>query len=534
MTTEHVSVRTSDIEGAGRGVFANKDFQAGDLILSLARPMVAELNVERLIDTCSWCCQKAITDPVERSMASQMGVPAASIELKSCLGCKKIRYCSKTCQSKDWKLEHKYECKFWAARPSLPAGVRAVYKLLKRLEKGDEAVKGMLDFQDVREEARRFNPKTYNDLTELAFGTWKYADETADQNTASHLFFTVICNTIGLTSAVDDSRLGFGWDPLLCSVNHSCEPNAFYLFNQPRTILRASRKIAKGEEITIRYCDVHNPWQIRQEELRSSYLFDCMCKKCKKGAASPEDKFERPIEDLDRKWAAKADALLGQKSVDINRYRVGMGVSQTERRMSALQAVAFRISRPGGVRYPSDRVDEEDASEEDLKRTLRMCLDTGMWSLTRQPVPTILERLFSPFFHTQQLEQALHVGLVRHFVVDPVLGVVVFADRMLDTFALAQVAGSFSSPERKQREQELRKAGCDMQMLYLSLLWTCWQGLDKSYGKDSAFGQVVAQKWHMSTGGITALPDEAITKLRKAHGPLQKYAVGINILEWIK
>lgn len=121
-----------------------------------------------------------------------------------------------------------------------------------------------------------------------------------------------------------------------------------------------------------------------------------------------------------------------------------------------------------------------------------------------------------------------------NLVVDPVLGVVVFADRMLDTFALAQVAGSFSSPERKQREQELRKAGCDMQMLYLSLLWTCWQGLDKSYGKDSAFGQVVAQKWHMSTGGITALPDEAITKLRKAHGPLQKYAVGINILEWIK
>jgi hypothetical protein len=30
--------------------------------------------------------------------------------LMKCTGCKKARYCSKECQSKDWKVVHKIEC----------------------------------------------------------------------------------------------------------------------------------------------------------------------------------------------------------------------------------------------------------------------------------------------------------------------------------------------------------------------------------------------------------------------------------------
>ena len=295
-------------------------------------------------------------------------------------------------------MEHKYECKFLSARPTLPPGVRAVYKLLKRLEKGDEAVKDMLTFQDKREDARKMNAQTYNDLSEMAWGTWKYAGEPpcASQDVATHLFFTIISSTIGLASAVDDARLGFGWDPLLCSVNHSCEPNAFYLFNQPRTILRASQRIAKGEEIFIRYCDVHNPSKVRQAELRKSYFFECGCKKCMKGATLAADQFQRPVDKLDARWASKADKLLERKDLDLEKYAVGKNTSQGERRVAALQAKAFQVMKTSGVKYGQDDTDGPD--EDELKAALEMCLQSEMWSLTRQPVPDILDQLFSLYF----------------------------------------------------------------------------------------------------------------------------------------
>ena len=56
-------------------------------------------------------------------------------------------------------------------------------------------------------------------------------------------------NTIQLSSPLDDTSLGVGFDPILCSANHSCDPNAVVVFNQPKLVLRAIKPIKKGEEI---------------------------------------------------------------------------------------------------------------------------------------------------------------------------------------------------------------------------------------------------------------------------------------------
>ncbi|EGP88636.1 uncharacterized protein MYCGRDRAFT_37947, partial [Zymoseptoria tritici IPO323] len=77
-----VEVKQSAIPGAGRGLFATKDFEPGDIVLSLDRPYVAELDIDRLCDTCAWCFQR---------------LPAGFVQTKACTGCKKVRYCSKTC-----------------------------------------------------------------------------------------------------------------------------------------------------------------------------------------------------------------------------------------------------------------------------------------------------------------------------------------------------------------------------------------------------------------------------------------------------
>ncbi|KAF2210232.1 hypothetical protein CERZMDRAFT_45789, partial [Cercospora zeae-maydis SCOH1-5] len=80
---------------------------------------------------------------------------------------------------------------------------------------------------------------------------------------------------------MDDTKLGIGFDPILCSANHSCDfPNTAVIFNQPKILLRAQKKIKKGEEIFMKYVDITNPFSVRQAELKESYFFSCRCSKC--------------------------------------------------------------------------------------------------------------------------------------------------------------------------------------------------------------------------------------------------------------
>ncbi|KAF2210233.1 hypothetical protein CERZMDRAFT_45763, partial [Cercospora zeae-maydis SCOH1-5] len=92
----NVEVKKSGIDNAGRGLFAKKDFEPGDVVLSLDRPYVAELDTSRLSDTCAWCFLKGVTAE-ERAKAVALGLPASNIETKQCTGCKRVRYCSKIC-----------------------------------------------------------------------------------------------------------------------------------------------------------------------------------------------------------------------------------------------------------------------------------------------------------------------------------------------------------------------------------------------------------------------------------------------------
>jgi hypothetical protein len=184
-----IEIKDSRISGAGRGLFATKDFQPGDLVVSVDRPLVAELDVERLRDTCAWCFQRGETDPTERAQAASMGLPTGSVEVKACTGCHRVAYCSKTCQSKAWKRDHKYECKFVAPkdRPDLPEQVRASIKLLGRLKAGegkDSKIKELLSLQpfagrgkDGLEDFGKRHQKLFENFSVLGFAAWKYSDE---------------------------------------------------------------------------------------------------------------------------------------------------------------------------------------------------------------------------------------------------------------------------------------------------------------------------------------------------------------------
>lgn len=87
-----VEVKTSSIASAGRGLFALRDFAPGDIVLSLDRLYVAELDIDRLADTCAWCFQRGATNADERSLSQNLGLPAGFVETKACTGCRRVNH----------------------------------------------------------------------------------------------------------------------------------------------------------------------------------------------------------------------------------------------------------------------------------------------------------------------------------------------------------------------------------------------------------------------------------------------------------
>lgn len=188
MANEGVEIKTSRIAGAGRGVFACRDFAAGEAVVRVERPLVAELEEERMLDTCAWCFQRGETDAQSRAQAAIMGLPAGFVETKACTGCQRVVYCSKACQSKAWKREHKHECKIigYPGRPGLPYGVRGAIKLLGRLAAGPEAEKkqlrDLLSFRPAGDPAGLgaiFGEKRIEDFNTLAQAAWVYCGQPA-------------------------------------------------------------------------------------------------------------------------------------------------------------------------------------------------------------------------------------------------------------------------------------------------------------------------------------------------------------------
>ena len=69
--------------------------------------------------------------------------------------------------------------------------------------------------------------------------------------------------------------------PLLSRFNHSCWPNAHAVKEGGRSIVvRATRRIKAGEEITTTYVDLHEPGRKRRRALWEASMFECRCERC--------------------------------------------------------------------------------------------------------------------------------------------------------------------------------------------------------------------------------------------------------------
>jgi hypothetical protein len=233
--TTDVEVRQPQIAGAGRGLFAKRAFRPGDIVVSIPRPLVAEVHDEQRATTCAWCFLHAPADQMGRMRAASMGSPSANLELKGCTGCNMAKYCSKTCQTKAWKADHKYECKILREEPHFVEPCRIVAKLLGRLKKDDQALKETLQYSFKKADVQRYEPVHCARLVEAAKDAANACGFalSGDGKRSERLTSAVMLNSLSLFDPLGNVKLGCAFDPLLCTVNHSCEANTSFVFNNP-------------------------------------------------------------------------------------------------------------------------------------------------------------------------------------------------------------------------------------------------------------------------------------------------------------
>ena len=63
-------------------------------------------------------------------------------------------------------------------------------------------------------------------------------------------------------------------------VNHSCEPNAVFVFRNKQLLLRTLRPIAINEEVFVSYTDQLAPKEERRQILKQQFNFICQCNEC--------------------------------------------------------------------------------------------------------------------------------------------------------------------------------------------------------------------------------------------------------------
>ncbi|KAI9756155.1 MAG: hypothetical protein M4579_003968 [Chaenotheca gracillima] len=459
-------------DDAQSGVVAATRLRPGSSILSVSQPLVTVVDNAHLMETCSGCFMWY--PPRSESSAGFGGGEGGATEgsgprqgeLKTCLGCKTVRYCGKGCQSEAWKRSHRLECKIFARlHPRvLPNSVRAVLQLLLRYEKGlipAEQWASLMRLQShvdgfVREGGRRIEG-----IRLMSRGAHAYSGTKMSEDFVQDLYCKVLINSVTLVTATFDP-IGTCLDPLPANINHSCAPNSVVVFDGPRLNVRSTRQIEPNEEITISYIDCTDRYGWRQSELQQRYFFSCGCTKCQREALTqPEDDF----------------VTVGDRKVDLT-------VVESEV-MDMLNDAKHKKQ-------------DSQASIKLLKDGLKLLNSQGWkWPISRQPAPSIRQQLAVNFLVAGDWTAAAIQMLALYFHVDPILfpepwhPVRVVHNWTLVTLMLHLTSLSTTDPDATQ---PFDKHETDYGKVVWGLLMEVLSNVDWSHGSESAFAAKVKRK----------------------------------------
>ncbi|KAL9606220.1 MAG: hypothetical protein Q9179_000617 [Wetmoreana sp. 5 TL-2023] len=251
------TIFASQIPGKGKGLFTSQAIEAGNLVFSIDHPLVCVPDNDHLNTICYNC----FSDDGTR-------------KLKSCMGCKVVRYCSQA-------LSQQY--------PNIPPSVpRIVMQLLLRRRAGALTETEWIDFLSLQthlDDFRRNDLEDNGGVTRLqdvimmSHAAWKFSAVNETSDFVESVTTRTIINSMTASNAALDP-LGTCLSTYASQLNHSCDPNCIFTFSGRSLSVRSLQAIPAGGELTISYVDISMSRSERQKKLKSSYYFECACSYC--------------------------------------------------------------------------------------------------------------------------------------------------------------------------------------------------------------------------------------------------------------
>ena len=373
---------------SGKGLFAWKDFDSGEALLTVPRPLVIALNNTRLPDTCSNCFQW--TAPVFQCKVIDVAKPP---KLKTCTGCKTLRYCSKQCQTESWNREHKHTCKLLGKTQRngiLPNAARAVLQMLQ-IAAGPNGRQLREMKSHLNEITNRGGARAEN-VVVLSMGIHEYSGTPFGVEFVQEMFALVFTNSLTLYTASYDP-LGICLDPLAAKANHSCEPNCIVVWDGPELQIRTLKPIRKGDEAFISYIDPSQPYSRRQHELRNKFYFLCECSLCQLRWSGPCDQFAEsskpPFKSLDPSLFMKPSREEIAKPVMAEILRNDKDDPDNLGNKSGLSGVLKLAQKLAYTNFEMSNTKGELEHMALLGAGLEACRTAEIWPESRQPLPII-------------------------------------------------------------------------------------------------------------------------------------------------
>lgn len=297
-------------EESGRGLFAQQDIIAGELVI-VEKPFASTVLKNFKGRYCHHCCERVIAPT-------------------PCSSCSTVVYCGDNCRNDAWESYHKIECSLLSAvhKAEINLGHLAMKMVLKagnhqylsEFEEKTDTIEtknglhedGEYDGNDYRNVYSLVNHSGDRDVEELLkytlealyllkcledtdfFGSGDQRDVSKKCVIGGHILRNLMmlpcnaheCTELSyLTNNLPNSitiEIGSAIYPVLSLINHSCDPNVVRHSYGNICVVRAIRNIPKGSEVLDNYGALAalTQTEARRSKLSPQYFFTCNCRAC--------------------------------------------------------------------------------------------------------------------------------------------------------------------------------------------------------------------------------------------------------------
>ncbi|KAJ4992084.1 MYND finger [Stagonosporopsis vannaccii] len=462
-------------ESVGNGLFANVDFEPGQLLASIRRPIVGSLDSERLHDTCANCY-------------TWTEGASTGVRTYACTRERQLRIVDQqqACQKAAWNRGHKYQCKIFKklGDREIPKAVLACMDLLT-MKKHDiipaQAWEMLLSLPPHIDDFKTNG--NYGNIELMAMGASQFSltQDLFDKDFVAAMYARVLTNSLTLITPTLDP-LGIIIDPMLGHFNHSCDPNAYIIMDGAEVNVRSLKPIKKDEEIFISYIDTTNPYSRRQYELKQRWFFTCKCIKCQKGATLDEDKWAIDPKDLPQEMQQIAEMMTENESFASNPANY-VGDSKAEKYIATIQGKAF-------AEYEAAQRAPPEQANEIVVNGMRLCHQSGLWPVYRQPYAALRDELIVNLLSMATYPVAWAQCAKRYKHIQPKLYPVPFHPvRVVQTWQMAMLAAYFAG-----EEEGIGAPGANMGLIAMMLTKQVLDAAALSHGPNSSFTKSVQSK----------------------------------------